>query len=221
MAEARLDDWENIVSAHINGAPQPVMMDAVRDAAITFCRDSRIDRRWVRTLPYDAARPDTLIPDGDDGAFPGTVIEVWSRCGQVHARTMVDIRSRYPDGYMRELADTPRDIWGWISLRPGQITLVPTPRYSLPDEFAIVAAYQPKRNAVSVPHFLYEMYAHEIGWGALAILHAHDQAPYATPSKAGGFMTMFRESIMLAAHRGDGGFGKQRLRTVGERVARR
>ena len=62
-AQAALGDWENIISAHINGAPLPVMMDAVRDAAVQFCRDTRIDRRLVTLLDYEAARTDTQKHD--------------------------------------------------------------------------------------------------------------------------------------------------------------
>ena len=212
-AQAALGDWENIISAHINGAPLPVMMDAVRDAAVQFCRDTRIDRRLVTLLDYEAARPDTEIPDGDDGEFPGSVVSLWTTEGKLDNLSRQQIDELYPDGWARLTVASVNEVVGWISLRPGSVRLVPALSVDLADEIDVEVAYQPKRNATHLPQFLYELYAYEIGWGALAILHAHNRAAYADPAQIDINLTRFMDSINELAEKGDAGFGR-RLRRV-------
>lgn len=216
-AQAALGDWENIISAHINGAPLPVMMDAVRDAAIEFCRDTRIDRRLVKGLRAEPGKIDILIPNGEDDEFPGTVITVWSENGPLDQMTHRDLESMYPRGYVNESVDSMRALRGWISQRPGTVRLVPYLQDDTPGVIDLQVAYQPKRNASGIAQFIYEMYAYEIGWGALAILHAHEHAAYATPERAGGFRQMFLHEINRFADKSESGFGKPRRSTRYER----
>lgn len=208
-AQAALGDWENIISAHINGAPLPVMMDAVRDAAIQFCRDTRIDRRLVTLLDYETTRPDLELPDGVDGEFPGTVMQLWTSEGRMDELSRQDISELYPDGWGRLTVPSMKQVKGWISLRPGSVRIVPALSVDLTGEIDVEIAYQPKRNATHLPQFLYEMYAYEIGWGALAILHAHNQASYADPAQIGVNDRRFREAITDLADKGDAGFGRR------------
>lgn len=214
--QAALGDWENIISAHINGAPLPVMMDAVRDAAIQFCRDTRIDRRLVTLLDYEAARPDTEIPDGEDGEFPGSVVSLWTSEGKLDNLSRQQIEGLYPDGWARLTVPSIKQVKGWISLRPGSVRLVPALSIDLPEEIDVEVAYQPKRNATHLPQFLYELYAYEIGWGALAILHAHNQAAYADPAQIVINETRFLQEINALAEKGDAGFGRRRRRVSTE-----
>jgi hypothetical protein len=205
---AGLGDWENIISQHINGAPQPVMMDAVRDAAIEFCRDTRVDRRLVTHLNYEAAKPDMLIPDGPNSEFPSGIVTVWTTEGKSDGLTRHAIDDLYPDGFVRVTVDAMKDVKGWISLRPGSLRLVPALSFDAPEAIDVEVAYQPKRNATEVAQFLYELWAYEIGWGALAILHAHHGAAYAEPSVSGMYRDRFNDAKHNAAERGYSGFGK-------------
>jgi hypothetical protein len=211
---ARLDDWENIIASEINGVPLPTMMDAVRQAAIEFCQRSRVDTRLVEDLDYEAAYPDVVVPDLDAHTTPAAVINVWSSYGRIEPATKRDLEALYPRGWAREATGTMLEVRRWYSPRPGLVRLVPKLTVDMPAELTLDVAWQPRRNAGEVADFLYEHFAKEIGYGAVALLHRHADAPYADATRASAYQMFFEQRIAEVADRGVAGHQKQRHRVV-------
>lgn len=209
---ARLDDWENIIAAEVNGAPLPTMMDAVRAAAIEFCQRTSIDTRIVGPIDYEAAHPDVPVPDADPDTTPSSVMTLWTTFGKLEPATKRDLEQLYPNGWAAEAVDTTYLVRRWYSPRPGVVRLVPRVTVDMAAELTLDVAFQPKRNAIEVADFLYEKYANEIGAGAIAALHSHSQAPYAQPERVSAYRMIFERRIATLADKGVAGHQKARHR---------
>lgn len=205
---ARLDDWENIIATEVNGAPLPTMIDAVRESAIEFCQRTRLDTRLTERLPYDLTQGVLTVPDGDSEATPCVVLDVWDEQGRLTPVSKRDLQALYPKGWAIESGPATQ----WFSPQPGQVRLLPRPVD--PVLLTIEAAYQPKRNGWYIADFLYELYAREIGFGAIAALHMHSAAPYADVTRAGAYRQQFERRVAELSHLGTDGHHKPRLRVA-------
>lgn len=212
-----LEHWENIVSAHVNGAPLPAIMDAVRTAAIHWCRDTLMVQEDVTGLEVEAGQVTIDVPNSADGLFPSSVIEVRCPTHRLRPVTRLELENENPTGWARLRTASTEKLDAWFSPRPGRLRLVPHLSVDTPAALDLVVAYQPPRNASEVPTFLYEMFAEEIAAGACAILHSHNQAPYADAAQVAGFAELFGSAVQQHAHLGEGGFHRNRRRTALER----
>lgn len=211
---ARLDDWESIIASEINGAPLPTMMDAVRAAAIEFCQRTRIDTRIVGPLDYEPDYPDLVVRDIDKYTTPSAVITVWTSYGVVGPATKRELEDLYPGGWAAETVGSAADVKRWYSPRPGLVRLVPMITEYMADEITLDVAWQPRRSALEVADFLYEIYAEVIGMGAVARLHTHARATYADPARAGDYRAIFESKLNEAADKGVAGHSKPRHRVA-------
>jgi hypothetical protein len=213
------DAWENIIATEVNGAPLPTMIDAVREAAIEFCAKTRIDTRIVAGVDIEAAYPETAVPDKDPNVFPGSIINVWSTYGRIVPKTRRELEALYPDGWAGESVATTYEVKFWHALRPGVVRLVPYVTTDMAAELTIEVAFQPRRNAIACVDWLYELYAKEIGYGAIGALHTHSGAPYAQPERAASYRGWFEQRMSELADRGVAGHAKPRHRVAADELS--
>jgi hypothetical protein len=202
-----LEAWENIISSHLNGVPQPTLVDAVRDALIDFCQKTRI---WSEPIAVEfvAGERFVYLPNMAGTAFPFEVSQRIIVDGTpINLLDKAKLEAKYPSGW----SDLVGEVECAFSDRPGRLILIPAPEQN--QDIEATAFYQPSRNGLEAPLFLYEMYANIIGYKAIAILHGHELASYAKADKIGEFESRYQMGLDSVYNREGVGFSTPRLQT--------
>lgn len=214
---ATFRQWETLVAPYVTGHSVPALEDAARAATIDFMQRTRLDTRVVGRIDYDPDEPDTPLPLISQETQPYQAVNVWTAAGWVAPRTRSEMDERFPDGWVGVTSDTLNDVWGWISLRPGVVRLVP--QLSIETVLRLEVCYQPRRTARQLEDYIFDLYGEAIAWGTIARLKAHADMPYSDPTGAGVYAGMFQKEIGRLLHRSGVGHNKPRLRSGGDVLA--
>lgn len=213
---ATFRQWEQMIGPYMTGMSVPALEDAVRDACIEFCQRTRVDTRIKGSVPYLPEEPDTELPLVSNETTPWQVINLWTPTGLLLPKTRREIDEKFPDGFVGVTVSDTRDLFGWISLRPQLVRLVPA--LSIEVMLRLELCYQPKRTARQVDDYLFDLFGEQISWGAMARLAEHADVPYAQPDRAMGYRMRFEDAISRIGQRSVGGHNKMRLTSGGDRI---
>jgi hypothetical protein len=213
---ATFRQWERLIGPYMTGVPVPALEDAVREACIEFCQRTRVDTRIKGSIEYVPEEPDTALPLVTNETTPWQCINLWTPTGLVLPKTRREIDLQYPDGFVGVTVSDTRLLFGWISLRPQLVRLVPA--LSVETVLRLEVCYQPKREARMVDDYLYDLFGEQISFGAMARLAEHADVPYANPAAAGGYRMRFEDAISRIGQRSAGGHNKMRLSSGGDRI---
>lgn len=174
-----MPEWKELtplVQAHAPNVGVPVMIDALRRAAVKFCRSTRVyredlDRFAVRA---DKSSYDVITP-------PGTllIVPVLVQYDDVDIRATTE--DKMPANWRNRTSGTPTR---YLFLNPGVITLFPTPAEDLARAVFIRAALQPTLTSSTFPTSLYDRYAQTIAYGALSRLMMMPGKPWTDQASA-------------------------------------
>jgi hypothetical protein len=208
--------WERLIGPYMSGVPVPALEDAVRDACIEFCQRTRVDTRIKGSVEYVPEEPDTALPLVTNETAPWQLLNLWTPTGLLLPKTRREIDERFPDGFVGVTVSDTRDLFGWISLRPQLVRLVPA--LSVETALRMEVCYQPKRASLMVDDYLYDLFGEQVSWGAMARLGEHADVPYGNPAIAKGARMKFEDAISRVAHRSTGGHNKMRLASGEDRI---
>lgn len=212
-------DWEVLVAPFVTGASVPAIEDAVREAAIEFMQRTRMDTRVKGSLPYDPTEPDMPLPLVSAETTPYQCVNVWTTEGWVRPRIRREIDEQYPDGWVGETVTDPRDVWGWISLRPQLVRLVPA--LSVATVLRVEVVYQPKKTARQIDDYVLDLYGDAVAHGAVARLKRSVDTPYYDIAGAGAYEGKFQMEIDRLLSRAGTGHNKPRLQSAPDVFPRR
>lgn len=213
---ATFRDWERLIGPYMTGVSVPAMEDAVREACIEFCQRTRVDTRIKGSVTYLPEEPDTELPLVSNETTPWQVLNLWTPSGWLAPKTRREIDDKFPDGFVGVTVSDTRDLFGWISLRPQIVRLVPA--LSIEAVLRLELCYQPRRAARMVDDFMLDLFGEQVSWGALTRLAEHADVPYAQPDKVTYYRGRFEDAISRVAHRSAGGHNKMRLTSGGDRI---
>jgi hypothetical protein len=208
--------WETLVAPYVTGHSVPALIDATRDAAIDFMQRTRIDTRIKGSNVYTPSEPDMELPLVSNDTVPYQAINVWTPTGLVLPKTRREIDEQFPQGFVGETVDDTRNVFGWISLRPGIVRLVPA--LTVETVLRLEIAYQPKRNAMQVDDYLFDLFGEHIALGVMARMMAQRDTPYFDPNGAAIFSAQFDMAISRVADRAGIGHNKPRLQSGQDRI---
>jgi hypothetical protein len=211
---ATFRQWETLVAPYVTGHSVPALEDAARAATIDFMQRTRLDTRVIGRVDYDPEEPDTPLPLISNETQPYQAVTVWTPVGRLEPRTRSEMDMKYPDGWVGHTVDSADQLWGWISLRPGIVRLIP--QLSIDTVLRLEVCYQPRRTARQVEDYVFDLYGEAISWGTIARLKSHLDVPYSDPAGAGVFSGMFQSEISRLQHRAGVGHNKPRLRSGGD-----
>lgn len=206
---ATFRQWESLISPYMRGVPLPAIEDETRNACIDFMQRTSIDRRVKGDLTYEPDEPDCALPLVSQHTQVWRCINVWTSAGRVEPRTRPQLDDKYPDGWVGVTVDDPRLVWGWISLRPSVVRLVPA--LSIVATLRVEVAYQPRRRAPQVDDYIFDLYGEQIAWGAMARLMRHADTPYENLQLSSAYEMKFNDAIGRLSSRGGVGHNKPRL----------
>lgn len=213
MSTIDFEAWGNIVSEHLNEVPMPTMIDAVREAAIEFCQRTKIWSEFVGGVNYVASLINIQVPIISSGSYPYMVESVWVDGAKVQPADKAVLDLLFPEGWLDARGPATR----FICPRPDVLRLVPAPQSDF-SGIKLEVIYQPTRNSIEVPMFLYELYARTIGFKAIAILNGHEKSSYANPDRIAEFEGRFNEGVSWASHKQGTGFNRPHLQTAQSRI---
>lgn len=184
------------VMPYANGVPEPHAINALRDAAITYCQRTRCWKQWIDP-PATATEgdPEVVLNAPADSAV-WEVEELWLDRNQLEPLTEDAIRHRLPS----YLHGDRGAVVLYTHETPGVVRLVRTPDRTYTQLVRARVTLMPTRTATTVPDFLYRDAAREIGDGALAHLHATAEA-YARPDAQQFYQAKFEAAIDVGISR--------------------
>ena len=179
-----IDDFLPLILPRAPGCPEPIAVDAIRQAAIEFCERTRI---WRDTDQFMAdefgdifAPAQSVIHQIEDARFDG------------HRLTTVsvqDLNERYPDyDWATQSGDQPKYI---TQIHPNTVKIVP----AWEGMITMTILLKPSNDAQELPDFIFDQYARTIADGALAEVLMIPGQPYTNPQGGAMYSQRFQQRL--------------------------
>lgn len=189
------------------GAPLPVVVQAIRRAAIEFLRESRTWQELTDPAQVYAGASEIDV-DSPSGAVPVKILAATYAGETLEPLTMDWLDANSP-GWENETG-TPK---GFVSADPAAIRLYPIPSATVAAALRLRVAYTLAPDADQAPDMLLKQYFDAITSGAKARLMASPGKPYSNPAAADYHARLFAAAISAARKAVDASYGRARLRT--------
>lgn len=186
---ATYDQFFPKLMVQLMDCPEPVAIDAIRDACIEFCSTSL----W---LTYDMAAGDivagtatyALSPPAD--TTPVVVTDAWVQ-GRRITPTSEELLTSWGDDW-RDRNGTP---FAFLQYSPTIVTLYPKPDTSITAGLKIQIATRPTQASTTVADSILEYWNETIVAGALARLYTHAGRSYSNPQAAPAQYARFMSGV--------------------------
>jgi hypothetical protein len=198
--------WADDIRPKLRGLTNALVVDAVRDACIEFCRDSRI-WSYPTTISLVGGTHTYSIPTDTSSAAVGIISAI------LDGRTeyLEEQDTRFFDLYLSDWRTTPGDVRYFYRPSYTQVRFVRTP--SSAATVNVDVALRPPLTATEVPDFLFFEYSRQIATGAMAELRAMKDKPWSDPAQAREDRSDFISHIHAAAVNRGRGLTRRPLRT--------
>lgn len=194
------EDFLSRVIPDVAGCPEPVAIQAIKDAVIEFCSKSSAYQQDLDAISLIANTSEYDL-DAPTGYRVSRLMKVWRGDTELHPASPDMIR--VPDAYKRsEGSAPPRFYFQKTSLT---ISFLDVPKVSERSAIIIRAALCPTRDSTSVDDEIYELWAEEIAHGAKHRLMLVPGKTYSNPQSSAvekGFFDAGVNKATLQASRG-------------------
>jgi hypothetical protein len=220
---AEWSNWFDEVLPEVPGCPQPVAINAIRNATIAFCYDSRVlllNHPLMDAVANQATYP--WMPDGNQVAestdpiwathpwAPGysqtaqlkvvRAEQVWFEGRELFPTTSDDLEERFVC-WPQEVG-TPQF---FLQDQIAALRIVPRPQASAASAIRARVSVTPSRASLGVTDMVRERYLEPIAMGAKARLMLMQRKPWSNPQMGAALMVQFEDEIAkarLAAFKG-------------------
>lgn len=189
-----LDDFLPMVLPFARGASDLAAMTEVRNAAIEFCKKTKVWRELLEPQNLVAGVPDIELPL-PDGSDLVEIAEVFYHRDPLDPVAEDDLKLR---GIYPGKTGTPE-----CYTHHGDLFILrvaPIPMISETQALTVRAVLMPPRDADELVDVLFRRYATEIADGALERLHNYDEK-WASRTKAGEYADKFRGACDSVHHK--------------------
>lgn len=189
MADAEYDTILPEVAPYAPNCPEPVMVNAIRNAVIDFCSVTGWLTQDLSPIVLAANTNPYEIEADDDYEIVRVMDPLWLDGAPIRAKTELDLRRLLSSSWMEMTALKPAY---FTQLAINEIRVVPTPTASVAEPLTGRIVVKPKRASTGVDERLLEHHAECIAHGALErILQIPDEA-YTNSEKATFHAKMYR-----------------------------
>lgn len=210
------------VQPHAHSAPEPMVINAIRNAAIEFCERSWV---WQIVTPNMGITANTQDYTLDlsavtTGAAVAEIMQGYYKDKPIIAVSEADIILDYPTWRTRT-GTTPLRFMGKDVQT--KVSLVPIPSTTVVAATALMyfkLAIKPTRSSTGLPDFIYEKYLEDIAHGAVARLVMVPHKPYSNANMALSHRKLFDDAIAKARVDSSKSFTRATLRSRVSGVAR-
>lgn len=202
MATVPYSQWHPVVLVELPGCPKPLIIEAIRQTAIRFCRESgfwrkELDGFYTIATDYECE----LEPPVDSTIADVLLIKVGSN--ELCPKTQDDLEGMYSD--WRTTSGSPR----YFFLRDTKTAVfVPVPDSQYP--VRVLVTLKPTQTAHGVDEIIFEEYKEEIKHGAIAHLAQMPDKDWTNPNKAAFSLAQFEAGIDKAKNRAEHGYNKRK-----------
>lgn len=208
MSSTNLTRIYDDVLPELPGCPPPVALNAILNAAITFCEVTRAWRVDLTPISLLANTPTYAYA----GMPSGTVVHEPLHCvfgtQRIEPKAPDDLRDQYGDDW-RTRTGTPIYITGEDERT---VRVVPYPTANLTDTLKLWVAIKPTVSATTIDTRIFEEYGTLIAYGAKAMLMASPKKTYTDKATAEKYDRLFNESCASIQRRAGRGFVRSRPR---------
>lgn len=216
------------VSPHANGAPEPIVVNAIRNACVEFC-----ERAWcwqVDTTPFALAKNVQDYPL-DTSLLPAQSAIAEIMYGYYNGKpvdpiTKEEVNLKFPNwktqtgqAPMRFLAG---DVMTKVSLIPIPNVNVPTGGTTtvIPNGLFFTLALKPTRASTGMPDFIVEKYLEDLANGAIFRMAAIPGRAWSNANMALARKKLFDDGIANARQDSSKSYTRANLRNINTGVAR-
>jgi hypothetical protein len=198
----------NEVLPFVPAVPEFVAINAIRNAAIEFCNETRYVQ--VDTDPFTGVKgiPNYQIDTPTDTAFLD-VIQGWYNGSLLIPKSVDELSSIYRSLNWQTIDGMPAYITRVIQ---PEIVLVPMPNATLPNALTLRIALSPTRDSTTIDARVWEHYAETIGKGARARLYTTPGQPYTNPGLGLQLKREFTLEMARARRKTEKGLGRADVR---------
>lgn len=210
MANIRYDDLLQHVLPEVHGCSDPLAEQAIRDAAIEFCRRSRI---WVVACdPADV----TALEGAYDIDLPADSSLIQIASVRIAGQDLIDAAST------DKLDEQCRHDWDTKTGYPRYYTQIddesflctPIPDFTKPDGLLVRLIVKPSQSSTGYPNWINERYQEYIVAGAKARLMKKQGQPWYNPGQAASYESDYDSGIAVAADDSSNSLVRSRLRVT-------
>lgn len=201
MATVSTDAFLREVLPYCPDVLEIVAINAIRNAAIEFCRLSTIHRIDLTPISAVADQAEYTLGVPADTQL-ASVVDLTYAGFPLTPKSMEEIRAYFPGEDWATVEGWPRY---YTQINPGTIQVVPYPTDAETDAIRGRIALMPTRDATTVYDDLYNRYVEAIALGARSRLHYTPSQPYTDPNMAERCKKLFDAEIAHARIRANKG----------------
>jgi hypothetical protein len=192
-----IDDFLPEVMTHAPNAPEPLVMRYIREVAQDLCRRTRFWREWDDIAVFGDADGEGVcaIPDAQIYKIEDAALVTDESRFKLVPVTPAWLDSNIP-GWKYDYDGTEATPSYVVQTRPNTIMVVPKATGTLKVRLVLL----PSRDAITLPDFLLEQYAPDIGKGAAARILALPVPEFANPALAAVLWGEFQGRLDTLAH---------------------
>jgi hypothetical protein len=183
-----LTNWEPYILPKIPAVPDPALQNAVRDAAIDFCKDTLVWKEWLDRLTVNASDKDYSLSvpaamaayaalNGVYQAFYKENGAADTQFAPLDPTTEDEMEADFGSAWMFTTAEQPSKFYVPAS-EPTTLYLYPIPTLVSTMGLLVRAYCKPLQTATLLPDFLYNEHLNAITYGALAKLFGAKGMPW-------------------------------------------
>jgi hypothetical protein len=201
MATVSTDQFLREVVPYCPDVMELVALNAIRNAAIEFCRVSTIHRIDMTPISgvADQAEYTIIVPAGTQLVTP---VQLYYSGVRLVPKSLEELNAFF---HYQDWIDVEGQPAFYTQLTPGTVTLVPYPTEDAADALTGRIALMPTPDAITVYDELYNRYLEDIAMGARSRLHYSFGATYYDPNIAEYCKSRFMTAIGNARARANTG----------------
>jgi len=191
MSEVSYDVFLPEVIQYVRDVPEIVAIQAVRNAVIQFCEETRA---LQTNLDPMAGIQNIAVYDLEpDGAYKVVdIMEAWYGDQLLIPKAVEELTRIYRTSNWNDLDGNP---YYYFRSRTQEVTLVPKPKITAANMIKCRVALCPTRASSTVDNEIFERYLEQISLGARARLYDTPNQPYYDPKAAQLYLKRFNDAM--------------------------
>lgn len=192
------------VLPELSGLPQPLALNAIRNAAIEFCERSRVWSEDAAAMNSVAAQPRYNFVSPVAEAEVTGVLQAWYNGIEIFPKTaaqlgalLSDVGSTYVSAIpWTEQTGVPKY---YLIERPDQFILAPFPDEAIAGAIEMKVILKPTRAATGMEQWIFDKFFMQIAAGTKARLCAMPGKPWSSPELVTYYNGIFEAGILAAS----------------------
>jgi len=215
MSAVSYDVFLSEVMPYVHDVPELVAIQAVRNACIEFCEETRYLQVDSDAQTAVAGQADYDL-EADTGYVCCDLVEAWAGDQLLIPKSVEEITKIYRANDWRQMTGNP---YYYFRTTSQVVTLVPKPSTTEAAKLKFRIAIAPSRASTTVDSEMFERFLEQIAYGARARLYNTPGQPYYDPKTAEIYLKRFNDAIAEVRTRVNKGLSRASIAIEFQRFA--